>query len=82
MWGRYRCSWRNGTRACMCDSAARGLTEALFCAQPPPLFPEHVALADQFVEVPGGTNNNNYANVKLIVHIAERARVDAVWPGW
>ncbi len=43
---------------------------------------EHVTLADQFVEVPGGTNNNNYANVKLIVQIAERAGVDAVWPGW
>jgi acetyl-CoA carboxylase/biotin carboxylase 1 len=38
--------------------------------------------ADQFVEVPGGTNNNNYANVKLIVQVAERAGVDAVWPGW
>lgn len=23
---------------------------------------EHIALADQFVEVPGGSNNNNYAN--------------------
>lgn len=43
---------------------------------------EHVTQADQFVEVPGGTNNNNYANVKLIVQIAERAGVDAVWPGW
>jgi acetyl-CoA carboxylase/biotin carboxylase 1 len=43
---------------------------------------EHVMQADQFVEVPGGTNNNNYANVKLIVQIAERAGVDAVWPGW
>ena len=43
---------------------------------------EHIALADQFVEVPGGSNNNNYANVSLIVQIAERAGVDAVWPGW
>lgn len=43
---------------------------------------EHLALADQFVEVPGGTNNNNYANVRLIVQIAQRAGVDAVWPGW
>jgi acetyl-CoA carboxylase/biotin carboxylase 1 len=43
---------------------------------------EHVMQADQFVEVPGGTNNNNYANVKLIVQVAERAGVDAVWPGW
>ncbi len=28
---------------------------------------EHIRMADQFVEVPGGTNNNNYANVQLIV---------------
>ncbi|KAJ3673764.1 hypothetical protein LUZ60_005756 [Juncus effusus] len=43
---------------------------------------EHVRIADQFVEVPGGTNNNNYANVQKIVEIAERTQVDAVWPGW
>ena len=43
---------------------------------------EHVRMADQFVEVPGGRNNNNYANVRLIVQVAERAGVDAVWPGW
>ncbi|KAI4986331.1 hypothetical protein ZWY2020_018961 [Hordeum vulgare] len=43
---------------------------------------EHVRIADQFLEVPGGTNNNNYANVQLIVEIAERTRVSAVWPGW
>ncbi|XP_057531974.1 acetyl-CoA carboxylase 1-like [Amaranthus tricolor] len=43
---------------------------------------EHIRMADQFVEVPGGTNNNNYANVQLIVELAEVTRVDAVWPGW
>ncbi|KAM3354571.1 hypothetical protein ACQJBY_025337 [Aegilops geniculata] len=43
---------------------------------------EHIRIADQFLEVPGGTNNNNYANVQLIVEIAERTRVSAVWPGW
>ena len=43
---------------------------------------EHIRMADQFVEVPGGRNNNNYANVRLIVQVAERAGVDAVWPGW
>lgn len=43
---------------------------------------EHIRIADQFVEVPGGTNNNNYANVQLIVEIAEITNVDAVWPGW
>lgn len=30
---------------------------------------EHIRIADQFVEVPGGTNNNNYANVQLIVEV-------------
>ncbi|XP_071925426.1 acetyl-CoA carboxylase 1-like isoform X1 [Coffea arabica] len=43
---------------------------------------EHIRIADQFVEVPGGTNNNNYANVQLIVEMAEITHVDAVWPGW
>ena len=43
---------------------------------------EHIRLADQIVEVPGGSNNNNYANVRLIVETAQRAHVDAVWPGW
>lgn len=39
-------------------------------------------MADQVVEVPGGTNNNNYANVPRIVAIAEQMNVDAVWAGW
>ncbi|CAM6103862.1 unnamed protein product [Calypogeia fissa] len=43
---------------------------------------EHIRMADQFIEVPGGTNNNNYANVQLIVELAERTGVSAVWPGW
>ncbi|KAA8522505.1 hypothetical protein F0562_013134 [Nyssa sinensis] len=43
---------------------------------------EHIRIADKFVEVPGGTNNNNYANVRLIVEMAEITHVDAVWPGW
>eukprot|EP00884_Botryococcus_braunii_P014175 jgi/Botrbrau1/22759/Bobra.0132s0090.2 len=43
---------------------------------------EHIRMADQFVEVTGGSNNNNYANVSLIVQVADRANVDAVWPGW
>ncbi|XP_058096705.1 acetyl-CoA carboxylase 1-like [Magnolia sinica] len=43
---------------------------------------EHIRIADQFVEVPGGTNNNNYANVQLIVEMAEITHVNAVWPGW
>ena len=43
---------------------------------------EYIRLADQYVEVPGGSNANNYANVELIVDIAERAGVHAVWAGW
>ena len=35
---------------------------------------EHIKLADQFVEVAGGTNNNNYANVQLIVEVRIRKR--------
>jgi biotin carboxylase len=34
------------------------------------------------VPVPGGSNNNNYANVDLIVDIARRVNVQAVWAGW
>jgi acetyl-CoA carboxylase/biotin carboxylase 1 len=43
---------------------------------------EYIRMADRFVEVPGGSNNNNYANVDLIVDIAERSGVHAVWAGW
>ncbi|KAF2834537.1 hypothetical protein M501DRAFT_1000167 [Patellaria atrata CBS 101060] len=43
---------------------------------------EYIRMADQYVEVPGGTNNNNYANVELIVDVAERMGVHAVWAGW
>ena len=44
--------------------------------------PEYIKLADQCVEVPGGSNNNNYANVDLIVDIAKRVGAHAVWAGW
>ncbi|KYN07737.1 Acetyl-CoA carboxylase 1 [Cyphomyrmex costatus] len=43
---------------------------------------EYIKMADQYVPVPGGTNNNNYANVELIVDIAIRTQVQAVWAGW
>ncbi|KIP02998.1 hypothetical protein PHLGIDRAFT_130424 [Phlebiopsis gigantea 11061_1 CR5-6] len=43
---------------------------------------EYIRMADRYIEVPGGTNNNNYANVDLIVDVAERAGVHAVWAGW
>lgn len=43
---------------------------------------EYVKMADHYVPVPGGTNNNNYANVDLIVDIAIRMKVQGVWAGW
>ncbi|XP_034934564.1 acetyl-CoA carboxylase isoform X3 [Chelonus insularis] len=43
---------------------------------------EYIKMADQYVPVPGGSNNNNYANVELIVDIAMRTQVQAVWAGW
>ncbi|GMM51879.1 acetyl-CoA carboxylase [Starmerella bacillaris] len=43
---------------------------------------EYIRMADQVIAVPGGTNNNNYANVDLIVDIAEQTGVQAVWAGW
>lgn len=43
---------------------------------------EFIRLADSFVEVPGGKNLNNYANVDVITRIATEQGVDAVWPGW
>ena len=32
-------------------------------------------MADQYVPVPGGSNNNNYANIELILDIAKRTQV-------
>lgn len=42
---------------------------------------EYIHMAEQVVEVSGGTNNNNYANVPRIVSIAEQFGADAVWAG-
>ena len=42
----------------------------------------YIHLADEFVQVPGGSNNNNYANIRLIADIAERSGAQGVWPGW
>lgn len=36
---------------------------------------EYIKMADRYVAVPGGSNNNNYANVELIVDLAQRTRV-------
>jgi acetyl-CoA carboxylase/biotin carboxylase 1 len=43
---------------------------------------EFVRLANSYVEVPGGVNRNNYANVDLIVKTAKEQGVQGVWPGW
>lgn len=43
---------------------------------------EYIKMADHYVPVPGGTNNNNYANVELVVDIALRCGAQAVWAGW
>ena len=39
------------------------------------VFPEYIKMADHYVPVPGGPNNNNYANVELILDIAKRIPV-------
>jgi biotin carboxylase len=36
---------------------------------------EYIKMADHYVPVPGGANNNNYANVELILDIAIRTQV-------
>eukprot|EP00756_Hemistasia_phaeocysticola_P027426 Hpha_TRINITY_DN16118_c1_g13::TRINITY_DN16118_c1_g13_i1::g.8204::m.8204/K11262/ACACA; acetyl-CoA carboxylase / biotin carboxylase 1 len=43
---------------------------------------EYIKMADETVEVPGGRNSNNYANVPLIIDTAKRTGCDAVWAGW
>lgn len=43
---------------------------------------EFIRLADHHVDVPGGTNNHNYANVELIVDVAVRSKVQGVAAGW
>lgn len=41
---------------------------------------EYIRMADQYVPVPGGANNNNYANVELIVDIARRTQAQVRTP--
>jgi biotin carboxylase/acetyl-CoA carboxylase carboxyltransferase component/biotin carboxyl carrier protein len=43
---------------------------------------EFIRLADEYVNVPGGSNNLNYANIRLITELAENVKAHAVWPGW
>mmetsp|Transcript_9862 Transcript_9862/g.13939 ORF Transcript_9862/g.13939 Transcript_9862/m.13939 type:complete len:2377 (-) Transcript_9862:101-7231(-) len=43
---------------------------------------EYIRMGDVIADVPGGSNNNNYANVTLIVELARLHGVHAVWAGW
>jgi len=43
---------------------------------------EFIRRADEFVEVPGGSNANNYANVQLIVDLCLSQNVDGLMVGW
>ncbi|XP_062514869.1 acetyl-CoA carboxylase-like [Corticium candelabrum] len=43
---------------------------------------EYIRMADQYVHVPGGSNNHNYANIDLILDVAKRTGAQAVWAGW
>ncbi|KAH8740617.1 acetyl-CoA carboxylase like biotin dependent carboxylase involved in fatty acid biosynthesis [Cryptosporidium ryanae] len=43
---------------------------------------ECVSEADYYVDIPMGPNYHNYANIEVIVSIAEEQECDAVWPGW
>lgn len=43
---------------------------------------EYIRMADVIVDVPGCSNNHNYANVTLIVELARLHGVHAVWAGW
>jgi hypothetical protein len=42
---------------------------------------EYIKMGDHVITVPGGPNNNNYANCDLILDIAKRIPVQAVWAG-
>jgi acetyl-CoA carboxylase/biotin carboxylase 1 len=43
---------------------------------------EYIRMGDVIIDVPGGSNNHNYANVTLIVELARLHGVNAVWAGW
>ena len=53
-----------------------------FCSCPHRANAEYIRMADVIVDVPGGSNNHNYANVTLIVELARLHGVHAVWAGW
>ncbi|CAF3694749.1 unnamed protein product [Rotaria sordida] len=43
---------------------------------------EYIRYADHYVNVQGGPSHMNYSNCELIVDIAKRFPVEAVWAGW
>jgi len=43
---------------------------------------EYIRMGDVIIDVPGGSNNHNYANITLIVELARLNGVHAVWAGW
>ncbi|CAF0807590.1 unnamed protein product [Adineta steineri] len=43
---------------------------------------EYIRYADHFVNVQGGPSHMNYSNCELILDIAKRFPVEAVWAGW
>ena len=45
-------------------------------------YSEHIKLADQYIKIHGGPSLNNYSNIDTIISAAQKAQVDAVWPGW
>jgi acetyl-CoA carboxylase/biotin carboxylase 1 len=57
----------------------------VFCsgnAVPPSITSSKLSSPHSPTHTAGGSNNHNYANVKLIVDIARRTGADAVWAGW
>ncbi|WAR06945.1 ACAC-like protein [Mya arenaria] len=73
----------NGIAAVKCIRSVRRWAYEMFRSERAIRFVVmYIRMADQYVPVPGGTNNNNYANVELILDIAKRTQVQAVWAGW
>lgn len=60
------------------EDLGRGGTQGCGSHHSPCSLTEYIKMADHYVPVPGGTNNNNYANVELIVDISKRIPVQVV----
>ena len=43
---------------------------------------EYIRMADTWIDVPGGSNKYNFANVHFIADIGDRYQCQAVWAGW